>query len=773
MNCQESTVGLTRFYSRVRCRDILIDSLPERCKTLIDAKQSARILSHVSARCDVNHTRTKKKEIEAARTEFLGPAVTAACSVALRGGVIGAFVYMLLGLAPLLAVLAGFAQTPPASAGVEFEAGIEREDVDGDLKSAMDIYQKIAADASAPRDVRARALLRLAGCDEKLGRQARQIYEQILRDYADQPAAVQARSRLASLNRQEHPTPPTTMTVRKIERAGIGGMAESDTDGQRAVYKAGDNLYFGDLAGHSKQIVMKNLTSYGWIPSRDFSMVALDLLATSNRPHTLAVVKTNGTGYRELIRDDPGESVFGSNSSFSMSWSWDNRYLLLCDFSRRSHLSGQLWIVSVADGQRHVLADAGSGWMRRALFSPDGRFVTYEVFRGGSISNASSRVFVVPTQGGEPHLIYESAPWQVDTQFLAMEDWTADGRYIAIKDIRQGRYALYLLPIKNGAADGIPLFVRYGDGGDGYTTLAGALVYADSSTRLTDRDVNLGSVDQDGHLGNWRSLDIRAGVSDTLSFSPDGRQIAYTALDIDPARRDLIVRDLSTGKERVVYQTSYASLTCQYSARDPKIFCYFEKEDGKIYLISIAVDSGGVEQLASFSGFRFMFKPLFEDRYFFLGPAFYGFGNTPVAQWDRETQQETVVMPADEWRNGFPVIDGRLFIRFKDETLAVRPISGGDWRTLASGLKWQHIAPVATPDGNWVLYMDKDAAGKLGIFRVPAAGGPPQMIGIPPTEDYPGLLYFSPDGRQVLFLNAGSRNNDLWILENFEPSAKK
>jgi hypothetical protein len=48
---------------------------------------------------------------------------------------------------------------------------------------------------SASRDVRAKALLQLAGCDEKLGKQAKQLYEQIVREYSDQPAASQARTR--------------------------------------------------------------------------------------------------------------------------------------------------------------------------------------------------------------------------------------------------------------------------------------------------------------------------------------------------------------------------------------------------------------------------------------------------------------------------------------------------------------------------------------------------------------------------------------------------
>jgi hypothetical protein len=50
------------------------------------------------------------------------------------------------------------------NAGVRLEEGIAKEETDGDLKSAMAVYQRIAADSTAPREVRAKALLRLAGC---------------------------------------------------------------------------------------------------------------------------------------------------------------------------------------------------------------------------------------------------------------------------------------------------------------------------------------------------------------------------------------------------------------------------------------------------------------------------------------------------------------------------------------------------------------------------------------------------------------------------------
>jgi hypothetical protein len=252
------------------------------------------------------------------KIEKVALGVAAICSLILSGAVAASILYLLMVLSSLVTIRPALAQS--TTAGVRLEAGIEKEDVDGDLKSAMEIYQKIANDSSAPRDVRSKALLRLAGCYEKLGRQAQQVYEQIVRDFADQPAAAQARSRLASLKQQEHPAPPTTMTARKIEWSAVGSMGASDTDGKRAVYQdSAGNLFFGDLAGHTKRMIFKAEPGNGpgWIPSRDFSMTTLQFRAKPNRPATLAVVKTDGTGYRELVRDDSqglflGAAILGS-----------------------------------------------------------------------------------------------------------------------------------------------------------------------------------------------------------------------------------------------------------------------------------------------------------------------------------------------------------------------------------------------------------------------------------------------------------------------------
>jgi Tol biopolymer transport system component len=664
------------------------------------------------------------------------------------------------------------------SPGVRLQAGIEKEEVEGDLKSAMDIYQTIAADASASREVRSKALLRLAGCDEKLGHQANQIYQQIVHDFADQPAAALARKRLLLLQQQEHPAVPATMGVRKIETSTLGSMAETDTDGERAVYSTSSKLYLGDLGGHSRRFIAK-FEHAGWIPSRDFSMVALNLLATPDRLHTVAVIKTDGTGYRELIRDDRENSIFGENRSFAMSWSWDDRNLALSDFSFHTEITGQIWIVSVADGRRRLLAEAKDGWIRKTVFSPDGRFLAYERWARDTLAGGqTSQIFVAPVQGGVPRMVYESAPWQAGNGFICLMDWTVDGQSIALKDIRNGNSALYLLPMKDGGANGPTTFVRFGEFNEGYTTLSGALIYSERWATPGRGFAAVTSIDSEGHLQDWRSLDLNAHDDFWPSFSPDGNQIAYAAVDADPAHRNLVVRDLLTARERVIYRSNYPSLVCQYSFHNAKVFCSVETESRSTDFFSVSVESGEIEHIATFAQPRFLYSAGQDDESFYFsekGSNFQPPFEPPIIQWKRSTLQETVIIPARH-DPGFEVLspDARWVLRLRGEVLSVRPVSDGEWRTLVSGAR-PVTPPHASPDGRWALYDVADANGKFSLFRVPIAGGEPQRMGDIPFPEVNLLQYcfFSADGKRMLATQMDSLPTDLWILRNFIPSPQK
>jgi Tol biopolymer transport system component len=720
------------------------------------------------------------------KIEKVALAVAGLGALILSAAIVASLVYLLLAVGSLLAARSAFAQI---TAGVQLEAAIEKEQVEGDLQSAIGAYQKIAADTSAPRNVRAKALLHLAGCYEKLGRQARQVYEQIVRDFADQPAAAQARRRLASLRQQERPASPRTMTQRKIEWSRVGDMGPSDTDGQRAVYRdSAGNLFFGDLAGQSKRMIFKAKPDRapGFIPSRDFSMVFLRFSGKPGRPSTVAVMKTDGTGYRELLRDDPQGSLFGWEDSPSdwngelLNWSWDDRWLV--GFSNHQKGGGRLWMISVTDGKRRELARVETGTFAHAAFSPDGRFIAYEtapnLINYAAPTFEKHRVFVLPTPGGEPRLVYESDFRTAQLAGTRLLDWTADGRYLAIADAPSGKLALYLLPVKNGEAAGKPTFIRYGEfEAPGYTTAAGALVYSAAKPGGLV-DVYLASLDANGHPGRWQRLDLRGGgnLDPSPSFSPDGMQIAYVAKDPEQIGGEaLVLRDLASGEERVLHRSN-GNLDCEWAYQHPKVFCADWVDREKTDLFSVAVESGEVERLGSVSGMTLMWGLSHDDLALYLMRVRTHEGSVDsLVRWEVASRRESLVAQASGPGRVYesPSPDEQWLIRFSYPRLEIRPISGGQWKLLTSFNIPELMQSCVTPDGSWIVYHDTDSSGTDGLFRVSIAGGQPQRLGDFPNNSVEGSIGITQDGRKIMAVTWPPHQVDLWVLENFVPPAKQ
>jgi|HubBroStandDraft_1064217.scaffolds.fasta_scaffold36279_2 Tol biopolymer transport system component len=696
--------------------------------------------------------------------ENIALAFMAVFSIVLGGTAVVSIV-LLAGLLSEFAVAPLHAQTTPA---VELQAAMTKEQVDGDLKTAIAEYQKIAADKSAPRDVRAKALLHLAGCYEKLGQQAQGVYQQIVREFADQPAAAQARTRLAALKQDDHPAAPATMTQRQIEKAGRA-FGAGDTDGHRVVYlndKTGE-LISGDLAGNSKRVIFKAKPggSPGWSPTRDFSMVLLHLNSKPGAPQVLAVVNIDGTGYREIAKLEGQPYCWPT-------WSWDNRYLL-CTESQDD--KSRLLRISVADGQTRELLSLKTG-SERASFSPDGRFVAYQV-QPTSEADPVSRIFTLPAEGGEPQLVYEE---RQNSKFLRwlkpckLLDWTADGRYLAIASEHTGRGALDLLPIRDGKPAGAPIFVRNGDFEQGAATPAGSLVYY-SVKPGGPWAVYVASLDANGRPGNWKRLNLRFG-NKTLHLYPrwsaDNNQIVYVGdnEDVGQSGEEVHLYNLTTGEDRDIYHAhSFAS--CIWAAQQPRLFCTEHRAD-KEDIFTIAADSGQVEHLATLpKSPLFVALPSRDDRALYLIRG--GNGDVEeVLRWDIATGQETPLEKFPLDTVGFVSQDERWLMGMDKQGLKIRPASGGDWKPLVS-LDFT-IQLNTTPDGNWILYHGVDSAKKHGLFRIATAGGQAERLGDFPTNSLEGALEISPDGHKVMVaVDDYETGYELWSLENFVPPAPK
>ena len=124
----------------------------------------------------------------------------------------------------LAALLAAAAQTAVAQEGRAqadklMAAAQHRATVVGDLHAAIAQYRTIAETFKHDRAVAASALLRIAEAHEKLGDgQARRVYEQILRDYADQPATATARAALLPPQTSRRTPAGTAASIRRQGR---------------------------------------------------------------------------------------------------------------------------------------------------------------------------------------------------------------------------------------------------------------------------------------------------------------------------------------------------------------------------------------------------------------------------------------------------------------------------------------------------------------------------------------------------------------------------
>ena len=138
---------------------------------------------------------------------------------------------------------------------VALRAAMELETVNGDLRAAIEQYQKIAQ--GSDRALAAKALIRMAGCYQKLGdAEAHRIYEQVVREYADQGEMVaEARARLTALQQTATVTPASAMVTRRIGPVDLTGSPSGDgrylstTD-----YRTGDVAVFNVATGQIRAL---------------------------------------------------------------------------------------------------------------------------------------------------------------------------------------------------------------------------------------------------------------------------------------------------------------------------------------------------------------------------------------------------------------------------------------------------------------------------------------------------------------------------------------
>ena len=623
---------------------------------------------------------------------------------ALDGGNMMRYQYIGCSISVLMLIASwGYAQQ---SAGQLLQSGLYKEEVEGDLPGAIQIYEQILRDFPDERTIAAKALLRMGLSYEKLGTaEAQKAYRRLLQEFSDQMEIAQiARERLQQLDAGlpgKQISSPTYRMVMSDEALDLHPLRvakfDFSTDGRIVLSGTGedqDKLYISDDTGTiirplNNALVQKHRIIHGrW--STDGQLIAY---VTGRDSGAIFVVKPDGSSLRQI-----GPAIEGSRA-VDLIWAHDSKHLV---YSALDGVKRNVYVRSMGDGtDRLILENIGSG-LKLGECSPDGRWLALYMKDRNSEGGMERDVWLIPYTGGSPINLTESPG------FDAYPTWARDGRSIYFVSDRTGDWNIWRLGLdpETGSSvgearkitsfsDSKVVFPKViSEGGRiafGLSRTAATIVVADSSSPGETYEVTRGMNPQP---------------------SPDGQTIYYTSQAPD-----------MPGIYSIPKHGGKSQRLTRHLPNDRYLDFHLSPDGEKIVYFADIVDKSN-------------------NRGIFVIPAT---GGQPNILLELETKRSI----APRWSP-----DGsRIAYIYGDSLYVINP-DGGQPRKLAQLNKWESWSIHWSPDGKSIAafgYPNNPPKGQdeNAIFVIPESGGEPKQL--TPANIYKEGLEWHPNGKRLTY----------------------
>ncbi len=651
----------------------------------------------------------------------------------------------------------------PDKAEVALRAAMEKESVAGDLKAAIEGYQKIATTyAKSNRAVAARALLRMGQGYEKLGNaEARQAYERLVMEFADQtePARV-ARGRLAALGIGTA-AKGTEMTLRRVwagpDAIDVGGPSPDGRYLSYTDWKSPDLAIHDLVTGANRRVTRKKPGDpYAYPDSSIFSRDGKQIAYRWWFEYVCEIrtIALDGSEVRVLYRAK-------ENCPSRLDWSPDGKHIL-------TKLGKRPVLIAVADGSIQDLAIENPGTM---CFSPDGRYIAYETPPAKETSQRDVSVYERATRRSFP-LVRHPADDR-------LAGWAPDGRHVLFGSDRRGSRDAWLIAVSDGQPRGEPMLVRQGAGGLGGIgfTQAGAFFFSGGAG---GRDVFSARLDiQTGKLlsGPAEAAGSHLGSNWGPDFSRDGKFLAYVS-----GEGGVVIQSLEAAEKKLIKPGAEIR-------RAGRMYGLRWAPDGRSLVVT-GVDGQGRHSLLridSLTGEATVLlnaacadtPPPFDlspdgRKVFYIGSPDGG----TLHAWDSESGEDRQLGARGVWSFAVSPDGGQLaYFGRGDQAergLFVTTSAGGSPRLLVVA-KDNRGAVAWSPDGRQLVYATRSARSAGGtpatlryeLWRVPAQGGEPQQLGLT-VDGMVMSLRVHPDGQRIVYGTLRSIP-EVWVMENFLP----
>lgn len=408
-------------------------------------------------------------------------------------------------------------------------------------------------------------------------------------------------------------------------------------------------------------------------------------------------------------------------------------------------LLGSLWTVPIEGGTATPLT-RGMAFDAQPRFSPDGSRVVFTSDRSGG-----ENVWIISLDRADTVQLTRG-----NNNDYQSPTFSPDGRYVVVtRQAGQGQGKLWMYHVEGGSGTALisePANLR--TTGAAFTPDGRYIWYAQRTGSWTYNspmsEYQLAVYDRES--GETRIESNRFGGAVRPTVSPDGRWLVYATRHV--THTGLRLRDLESGAERWLAYPVQRDKQESRATRDAYPGMAFTPDSREV-----VATYGGQLWRIPVDGAMAVRIPFEAHAEIPLGPEVdftYPIEDTPT--FTVKQIRDAVPSPTGD-RIAFSAL-GRIY---------VKALPDGEVRQLTSLPGNQH-APVWSPDGRWIAFVNWDFDEGGHLWRVAAGGGAPQRL----TRD--AAFYqqpaWSPDGRRIVAIQGPARAYVAAITQNIPLGAQ-